>query len=112
MYLAHQLVISQLVIRHYVSLEQVVADNDNGEEAIEQCHRDDITGDYATENEGNTEIGDDVGDPGDMVVEVPLGGQTEPWQKSDGSDMREGRREHISLKFIQDENVGVLYLAP
>ena len=64
---------------HYVSLEQVVADhdNDNGEEAIEECHLDDVTGDYATENEGNTENEDDVGGSGDMVAEVALGGQKE-----------------------------------
>jgi len=55
---------------HHVSLEQAVADhdNDNGEEVIEECHLDDVTGDYATENEGNTENEDDVGDSGDMVA--------------------------------------------
>ena len=100
---------------HYVSLEQVVADhdNDNGEEAIEECHLDDVTGDYATENEGNTENEDGVGDSGDMVAEVALGGQKEKLrQNSDGSDMREGEKEHITLQFVPDEDVGVLNLAP
>ena len=45
----------------------------------------------ATENEGNTENEDDVGDSGDMVAEVALGGQKEQLrQNSDGSNMREG----------------------
>ena len=100
---------------HYVSLEQVVADhdNDNGEEVIEECHLDDVTGDYATENEGNTENEDDVGDSGHMVAEVALGGQKEQLrQNSDGSDMREGEKEHITLQFVPDEDVRVLNLAP
>ena len=100
---------------HYVSLEQVVADHDkdNGEEAIEECHLDDVTGDYATENEGNTENEYGVGDSGDMVAEVALGGQKEQLrQNSDGSDMREGEKEHITLQFVPDEDVGVLNLAP
>ena len=100
---------------HYVSLEQVVADdnNGNGEEEIEECHLDDVTGDYATENEGNTENEDDVGDSGDMVAEVALGGQKEQLrQNSDGSDMREGEKEHITLQFVPDEDVGILNLAP
>lgn len=80
---------------HYANLEQVVADHDNGEEAIEEYHLDDLTGDYATENDGNTENEDDVGGSGDMVAEVALGGQKEQLrQNSDGSDMREGEKEH------------------
>ena len=99
---------------HYVSLEQVVVDhdNDNGEEAMEECHLDDVTGDCATENEGNTKNEDDVGDSGDMVAEVALGGQKEQLrQNSDGSDMREGEKEHITLQLVPDEDVGVLNLA-
>ena len=73
----------------------------------------DVTGDYATENEGNTENEDDVGDSGDMVAEVALGGQKEQLrQNSDGSDMSEGEKEHITLQFVPDEDVGVLNLAP
>ena len=83
--------------------------NDNGEEAIEECHLDDVTGDCATENEDNTENEDDVGDSGDMVAEVALGGQKDQLrQNSDGSAMREGEKEHITLQFVPDEDVGVL----
>ena len=50
---------------------------------------------------------------GDMVAEVALGGQKEQLrQNSDGSDMREGEKEHITLQFVPDEDVGVLNLAP
>lgn len=49
-------------------------DNDNGEEVIEECYLDDVIGDYVIENEGNIENEDDVGDLGDMVVEVVFGG--------------------------------------
>ena len=92
---------------------QRILNNDPREEAIEECHLDDVTGDYATENEGNTENDDDVGDSGDLVAEVALGGQKEQLrQNSDGSDMREGEKEHITLQFVPDEDVGVLNLAP
>ena len=48
-----------------------------------------------------------------MVAEVALGGQKERLrQNSDGSDMREGEKEHVTLQFVPDEDVGVLYLAP
>ena len=64
-------------------------------------------------SEGNTENEDDVGDSEDMVAEVALGCQKEQLrQNSDGSDMREGEKEHITLQFVPDEDVGVLHLAP
>ena len=48
-----------------------------------------------------------------MVVEVALAGQAEQLrQNSDGSEMREGGKEHISLQFVQDEDAGALHLAP
>ena len=64
-------------------------------------------------SEGYTENEDDVGDSEDMVAEVALGCQKEQLRhNSDGSDMREGEKEHITLQFVPDEDVGVLNLAP
>jgi len=54
-----------------------------------------------------------VGDSGDIVAEVALGGQKELLrQNSDGSDMLQGEREDLTLQFVPDEDVGVLDLAP
>ena len=64
-------------------------------------------------SEGYTENEDDVGDSEDMVAEVALGCQKDQLRhNSDGSDMREGEKEHITLQFVPDEDVGVLNLAP
>ena len=47
------------------------------------------------------------------MAEVALGGQKEQLrQNSDGSNMREVKKEHITLQFVPDEDVGVLNLAP
>lgn len=71
---------------HYVSLEQDMADNDNGEEESEESSLEDLIGEYA-------------------------GSQTEPteqFQNDVNSQITDGGEERISLQFVLDGEVGLL----
>lgn len=99
---------------HFVALEPVVSDHDNGEEVLE-----DITEEYASRTEGNIDMGDTVNDDdcdeeieqqegaddlGDVVVEVEESDQP----NETALQIIEGGEEQIALQFVPDEDVGSL----
>lgn len=99
---------------HFVALEPVMSDHDNGEEVLE-----DITEEYASRTEGNIDMGDTVNDDdcdeeieqqegaddlGDVVVEVEESDQP----NETALQIIEGGEEQIALQFVPDEDVGSL----
>jgi len=107
---------------HYVTMEQVVRDHDNGEEVLEESNLDDITEEYTNETESTIDMCDTVyNDDCDEEIEQHSTAEIQEGtddledagvkvEESDQPDSQiiDGREEQIALQFVPDEDVGSL----